>query len=87
MSNQRQLLILEALVPDVLKSSHSNVSCGYLGMAKTLARVGECVYRSAYKTDVEDWIQLCGPYVLEPDPKGAGSWERILELEPKQTRS
>jgi len=71
-SSRRQLVVPEALVPDVLKSVHSDVSGGHLGVTKTLAKVRERFYWPACRIDVEDWIQRCSSCNASKGPNTRG---------------
>lgn len=60
-SNWRQLLVPEVLVPDVLTSVYSDTSGSHLGVTKHWLRYKNRFYWLASRSDIEDWIQHCGP--------------------------
>jgi len=56
---RRQLIVPQALVPDVISALHNQPGGGHLGVHKTLAKVRDRFYWPGLQKDVEYWWRCC----------------------------
>lgn len=52
-------VIPDSMIPNVIKCYHDTITCGHLGIEKTLARIQSYVYWPGMRKDIMDYISKC----------------------------